>query len=49
MGAGVGPGVGKGGRKAVELNWEGGAPGVGSGLRERPLETGLVDGEEYAT
>jgi len=45
-GAGVGPGVGRGGRKADGVNWDGGAPGVGSGLRERPLETGLVDGEE---
>jgi hypothetical protein len=45
-GTGVGPGVGRGGRNAEEVNWDGGAPGVGSGLRERPLETGLVDGEE---
>jgi hypothetical protein len=49
VGTGVGPGVGRGGRKADGVNWDGGAPGVGSGLRERPLETGLVDGEEWTT
>jgi hypothetical protein len=49
VGTGVGPGVGRGGRKADGVNWDGGAPGVGSGLRERPLETGLVDGEELTT
>jgi hypothetical protein len=49
VGAGVGPGVGRWGRKADGVNWDGGAPGVGSGLREMPLETGLVDGEEHAT
>lgn len=46
MGTGVGPGVGKGGRNVCEVNWGGGAPGVGNGLRERPLKTGLVGGEE---
>jgi hypothetical protein len=45
VGAGVGPGVGRGGRKGGDVIWDGGAPGVGNGLRERPLETGLVDGE----
>ena len=45
-GAGVGPGVGRWGRKGGEVYWAEGAPGVGSGLRERPVETGLVDGEE---
>lgn len=41
MGTGVGPGVGRGGR-----NCDGGAPGVGNGLLERPLKTGLVGGDE---
>ena len=44
-GTGVGPGVGRGGRDGGELYCDGGAPGVGNGLRERPLKTGLV-GEE---
>jgi hypothetical protein len=46
VGTGVGPGVGKGGRNGGEENWDGGAPGVGNGLLERPLETGLVGGGE---
>ena len=46
VGTGVGPGVGKGGRDGGEVNRDGGAPGVGNGLLERPLKTGLVGGEE---
>lgn len=46
VGIGGGPGVGSRGRKAREATWDGGAPGVGSGLPRRPLETGLVGGEE---
>ena len=46
VGIGGGPGVGSGGRKAGEATWDGGAPGVGNGLPRRPLETGLVGGEE---
>jgi len=46
VGIGGGPGVGSGGRKAGEVTWDGGAPGVGNGLRGRPLQTGLVGGEE---
>ena len=46
VGTGVGPGVGSGGRKAGEVTWDGVAPGVGNGLRGRPLEMGLVGGEE---
>ncbi len=45
MGTGVGPGVGRGGRNGGEVSCDGGAPGVGNGLRERPLKTGLVGGE----
>lgn len=44
MGTGVGPGVGRGGRNG-EVNCDGGAPGVGNGLREKPLKTGLVGGD----
>jgi hypothetical protein len=49
VGTGVGPGVGRGGRNGGEVNWDGGPPGVGSGLLERPLGTGLVGGEEQPT
>jgi hypothetical protein len=49
VGTGVGPGVGNGGRKGGEATWDGGAPGVGSGLLGRPLTTGLVGGEEWFT
>lgn len=45
VGIGGGPSVGSEGRKA-EVTWDGGAPGVGNGLRGRPLEMGLVGGEE---
>ena len=45
MGTGVGPGVGRGGRNGGDVNCDEGAPGVGNGLRERPLKTGLVGGD----
>ena len=34
--------MGSGGR---DVNCDWGAPGVGNGLRERPLKTGLVGGD----
>ena len=49
VGTGVGPGVGRGGRKRGEVTWDGGPLGVGSGLRGRPFETGLVGEEEWFT
>lgn len=48
-GTGVGPGVGRGGRNGDEVTCDGGAPGVGNGLRERPLKTGLTGGEVQPT